>query len=289
MPIYCDAQWTKAKETFKNLTKTKKPKEKVLLVFNNSHTGLSKSLKNCVEIFEKLEITREQLRGNKIDKPTQKDALKALEAFAKAKQAFKRAMDDYMPLLAAAIKEQKDLEADEKSLLERGLKFLKKELESYDSAMASKYAIEEQAIDKSLDNLTTQQKQEAAVLTNLKKVIDEALAGAAKMKLVAASAVGKERKILALSTKAYNDMIPENRGRNVAMQFVIAMKMPNWEIRPDQVNAAIEPWKDATHKLDVNKATAENIMEKVSDFNKVVKACKAWLEREITLAENRRV
>ena len=73
-------------------------------------------------------------------------------------------------------------------------------------------------------------------------------------------------------------MIIQKAGRDVYMQVVAAKKLTGLHSIPDQQIQALSPWGDQkTHKLAAT-ATVDDLMVKISAFNKAVKAADEWFE-----------
>jgi hypothetical protein len=280
MPAALAKRWAAAKKSFEAMTHQKKPKEKLAGFFKSSHTGLSGSIDGYDKAFDAAEKAKTDLFNKKI---TLEAALKALNA-AKAKEAaFVTAKGTYLKTLATEIKKETDKEADVKSVWERGLKFLQKELESYEAIMDQACAQVALSLDDSKKDLDTAGKQVALWKQNMVSAIKKGQAAAAKFKTLAASLAKAPPDKVKAAVKEYNTGIPGGAGRDICMQLVIAERVDGLRGQPDKIKQQMIVWNTPnTHKLDENTATADDLMTKVKAFSVDVKATQEWYSMATT-------
>ncbi len=274
-----DARWKSTKANFETITGQHKPKEKLAGVVKTGHTGLSKNLKAAEDAGKSVYQAVTDMKGGKI-KP---DKAKAkLAEYENLQKAYSKSAKAYTDLLAAEITKEKDLAKDVKSLWERGLKMLQKELASFDSILVADIAKEKQNFAAELKDAGAEEKSVLLFKTNMKKALDNALARAAKGKAMGAAVEGKSAEIVKSLVNFYNEQIVQKAGRDVWMQLVIAKKVTGLNATPDAGLASIGTWGDQkTHKLP-GTASAADIRGKVAAFSTAVKGVQTWFAAATT-------
>jgi hypothetical protein len=178
------------------------------------------------------------------------------------------------------------LEKDEKSLWQRGLKYLKKELESLDSVIAKHAASVAQELDSSKSTLSTEQRGVELWSESMTTALKKGLAAAAKLKLLAAAAkaaAAKDPTAIGKLVQAYNDALPGAAGRDIVMQLVNGAKVQGLTCTPDKAKQQMDPWNTKnTHKL-LPTASADDVMAKVKLFNGDVKETVKWFDQAMLL------
>lgn len=270
-------KWEASKTMFFDMTQKKKPKENLGKFLKTSHTGLSKSLEEYDKAAAAYDIAKTDLNNKKI---TLEAALKVLKTLNDKHAAYKKAMTTYIQTLNAEILKETQKEADVKSVWERGLKFLKKELEMFDANMDQYCAQAEQNIDDKRKVLSMEDKQVDIWQSNMQAALKKGLAAVAKIKALAAAA--KTPELVTKVIAEYNNSIPGKSGRDICMQLVIAERVNGLRGTPDKIKQQMLPWNTAnTHKL-LGTATAANIVDKVKLFSTDVKAAVDWYGKATT-------
>jgi hypothetical protein len=270
-----ESRWKTTKTNFETMTGKHKPKEKLAGVAKTGHTGLSKSLKEAEAAAKAVSIAVSDMNGQKI-KPEKAKA--KLVEYENCHKTFQKSSKTYLDLLASEIQKEKDLENDAKSIWERGLKMLQKELMAYDSIFIADIAKEKQNFADDLKTKTTEEKIILLFKTNMKKALDNASAWAAKGKALGAAIEGKDAATVKKILDSYNDQIVQKAGRDVGMQLELARKVNGLRATPDAAIASLGGWGDQkTHKLP-NNATPADLRAKVAEFNTAIKAVRAWFD-----------
>ncbi|MBV8651356.1 MAG: hypothetical protein JO255_07800 [Alphaproteobacteria bacterium] len=245
-----DQEWQAAKTEFEKITGVKKPKESKG-VFNafGAHTGLSGSLKKCEAAYQ---------AAFEVSDLKPKEGAKAVKDFASAAAAYHSAKTSYMTVLEKALAEEfkNRPNPQTKSVYERGLKFLKKELDAIEATMAAEIKALTQKFDAGSKDLSIKQKQLANWEQNINGAIKRAIAGAAKVKANPTPA-------------AYNALFP-TAARDITMQLVLARNIEDLRADPDPIHAKLAPWANqnsTTPPTTVPQtATAQQITALIAAF-----------------------
>jgi hypothetical protein len=263
MPAGLSKRWSDTKTAYKATTGDKKPREGM---FN--HTGLSGSFKD-------FDTAEEHFLNIKIDVGNNKKPFKDLEkAFAtlqSKKGGVDTAVKSYMGNLDAALK--KEERPDERTVLEKGLKWLKKELVAYQAIAAQFVAGAKQELDLWGKTVSIQEKQANIWEQNMASAIKKAIAAAAKAKMMALAAKTDAKK-LPVAIKEFNGTIPNGTGRDVSMQMVNAKNVKGLT-QASGAALRINTWKDQSRSADAT-ATADQLLVEIKAFTADVKAVDAW-------------
>lgn len=217
--------WDDAKDTFETATGKKKPKDsKGVLNAFGSHTGLSGAL----EKFDKAEAA-----ATKTNSDTDSDCKKGLKLAAEMEAqlaAFRKASASYAQVLNKAIDAAMDdrTEVDAKTVHEKALKFLQKQLAAVEATGASRAASSRQRFDAAEKNLGVKQKMLLGWQKNMTAVVARAAADVAKVKANP-------------SVATYNSIFPK-AARDVTMQLVFAKDIPGLQIDPAVLLKTMNPW-----------------------------------------------
>jgi hypothetical protein len=250
-----DQEWQAAKTEFETITGVKKPKESKG-IFNafGSHTGLSGSLKKCEAAYQAAFVISDL-------KP--KEGAKAAKAFADTAKAYHTAKESYLAVLKKAMADEfaKRPDPKTKSVYERGLKFLKKELDAIEATMTADIKALVQKFDAASASLSIKEKQLANWEQNINGAIARAIAGAAKVKTNPTPA-------------AYNALFP-TAARDITMQLVNARSISGLKADPDTFYAKLAPWANqngtAPPVVLPNTATPQQVTQFISAFVAEVK------------------
>jgi hypothetical protein len=264
-------RWSKAKTQFEETTLKKKPREKVMKLFKTSHTGLSKSLENCDKTADAFANVYNEIYH---ERATAKDLQKAFAKFEKAHADYKKAAGDYSKVLRSEVGKERMTNTEEKSVYDRGLKFLEKELAAIEAVIAQKVAAEKLKLDSETEKFNTQQQQVRLWNENMEGAIRKALAAAAKVKMMASAA--KTPKTLADALKEYAGQLPGERGRDVVMQLVNARNVTGLRSSPDAAYQRMVKWNTKNTQALDGTATAANILAKIKTFTEDVKYANDW-------------
>jgi hypothetical protein len=250
-----DKAWEDAKKEFETITKQKKPKEsKKLKNAFGSHTGLSGSLTKC---------EKKYVECNSIVDTDVKKGGKAAKSFAGALKDFSKAKTTYMKVLEDAIyKELVDRpEKDVKSVYERALKYLKKELAALEATISASVDANIQKFDSAAQDLSVKEKMLKNWQKNIKGALARAAAGAAKVKAKP-------------TPETYNELFP-TAARDITMQLVFARDIPDLKADPDTFKAKLDPWANqSTTGLPVKvpaEYTDKEILALLKSFTKELK------------------
>jgi hypothetical protein len=266
-------RWETAKTEFTAITNQDKPREKLAGAIKTTHTGLSKSLKECDTAADDAKKAQEKI-GKRQTSPDK--AQKKLTTYKDKHKQFQTAVRNYLTVLNGAITEEQGLKKNQKSPWERGLKYLKKQLESLDFIIARHVASVAQDLDGTTRNLSAADKQAELWSESMNSAIKAGLAAAAKVKMLAAGA-GKTITPGDV-VKAYNGALPGVAGKDIVTELKNGAKVQGLTPTPDQSKRRMEPWSDnTTHKLP-NTASAADVMKKVKDFTGGVKFTLQWYE-----------
>jgi hypothetical protein len=266
-------RWETAKTEFTAITGRDKPRERLALAIKTTHTGLSKSLTECDTAADKAKQAQDDLPKRQISTD---NAQKRLATYKDKHKQFQTAVRNYLTVLGGAITEEEKLKKNQKSPWERGLKYLKKQLDSLDSTIARHVASVAQELDGTTRKLSAADKQAELWSESMNSALKAGLAAAAKVKMQAA---GAGRTITAGDVvKAYNAALPGYAGKDIFNELKEGAKVQGLTPTPDQSKQRMLPWSDyITHQLP-NTASAADVMAKVKLFTDAVKATVLWYE-----------
>jgi hypothetical protein len=263
-------RWETAKTEFTAITNQSKPREKLAGALKTTHTGLSKSLKECDTAADDAKKAQEKL-GKKQTSPDK--AQKKLATYKDKHQQFQKSVRSYLTVLDGAIRTEQGLSPNRKSPWERGLKYLKKQLDSLDSTIARHVADVAKDLDGTTRNLSAEDKQAAVWSESMNSALKAGLAAAAKVKMLAA---GAGRTITPGDVvKAYNEALPGRAGKDIVEELKNGAKIQGLTPKPDQSKQRMDKWLGYAEQLP-NTASAADVMAKVKVFTGDVKFTLEW-------------
>lgn len=221
------ANWDKAKKEFEAATGKKKPKESKG-IFNafGAHTGLSGSLKATDKGIDDVEKAISACKSD-ADIQASKPIAKLLDELAKEAKKFATAKTGYVSVLEKEMGKEFAARPDKdtKSLYEKCLKSLKKELDAIEATVQSRVSGFKIRVEQA--GSITQQMQ-ANFEKNWSAVIARAKAAVGKIKADP-------------TPKTWNTVFPK-AARDVTMQLGIAKTMGGWQADPDGFARPLMPF-----------------------------------------------
>lgn len=262
-------RWTKAKAEFGNQTHKKKPREK-LWKLAISHTGLTSAL----AAVDKAREACDKANNDVYHKRMTLDAGKKVQAdYAKKQAALVKVVADYQKVLATEINKELGKHPDDKTVWEKGLKYLSKELKAICDISAQNVASSALNYNEMTRDKGVADKQLMTWEQNMQAAISKARSAIAKCKMMA---MGAKTQGAAKAVQEYNASIPGGTGRDICMQLVFARKLESLRAGPDPAWKVMEAWNTKnTHTLREG-ASAEDVLAKVKIFSDAVKLTDAW-------------
>ncbi|AWI10019.1 hypothetical protein [Ereboglobus luteus] len=277
--------WLDSCKEFESMTLQKKPVESVKKCWLRSNKTLTVTLAE----FDTARVSMERdLTDFSNGKVSRKKLAEDLNKLAKRNASLKKMAkahvegleDDIMSELLRVSK----TDASGKSVYEKGLKFLKKEIDALLQVADANYASAAYSfahLGEQIDAL-----QRSAVLFEKQMTANIAKGAAVAAKLKAAAMAAKTPKDIAAVVTAYNSQIVQNAGRDINVLTVGLQKYCKKVNAPSQIADPVDafynftkPWNEpATHKLTDN-ATAAQVLGKLKEFTEMLKKAAVFAPR----------
>ncbi|QGJ71156.1 Hypothetical protein PBC10988_28590 [Planctomycetales bacterium 10988] len=255
--LNCLSEWKKTKQDFEKITGKKKPAEKTLGVFRRS-SGIESALKKCDK------HTKVSPHSDKTFKSYKSD-------FTKLEKTIK----EYITLLDSSIKKEKENQDDDvKTVLEKGLKMLKRKLEH----CLSRY---EDDLNNAQTLLKTSDPVEGMIRTQgskLKTGVASALSTAAKIKASPTvetwnASMMKGTRILTTALKGYAQIVQMAR----LQPNQIDANTQKWITKADQHIRILTPYATSSgNKVTLPNDTDENrVKTEIKTYATLIKQVKS--------------